>query len=360
METIQRMMNSVAEKVMYVNSTIPPEPDPDTNLRKFLSVVGFGIGVEAICVNLFALWFFIRSPSAKNVHGRLCIAKTAGDLPYALAMTFWWLPWSYFYKSVTDFQGLQKPHLSLDFVIVTITFTSYYFALNVEVLIVLARFTAVFYTFTFKMIFRQRFVGPILSFCLVLGFFPVAFSSFTNYCVMYYMPVWLNWDLLDITNFPQPCKYISSAYVVTYVYICSFAVCCIIIAIVTVWKLHVLNNSKFAQNSMSSMQRARRRHSEWVLLVVSITSPFVISLRGSVSLIAYFTKPWSPFHSEISENFVYNFVLDFIVVQANAIIQLCINPAFWSFLKGNSVTHSSTKHTTPPHKIKVNNGADLL
>uniref|UniRef100_A0A1I7RZ71 7TM_GPCR_Srx domain-containing protein n=1 Tax=Bursaphelenchus xylophilus TaxID=6326 RepID=A0A1I7RZ71_BURXY len=342
--------------IIAANATEPPDPnDPDTHLRRLLSIIGFGIGLEAIAVNIFALWFFFKIPSAKNVHGRLCITKTASDLPFAVAMTFWWLPWSYFYKKSDSFPGLHGPNLSLDFIIVTITFTSYYFALNVEVLIVLARFTAVFYTFTFKMIFRQKFMSPILFFCLALGFIPVAFSSFTNYCVMYYTPLWLAWDILDITDFPQPCKYISSAYVVTYSYICTLAVFCIIIAMVTVWKLHVLNNSKFAQNSMSSMQRARRRHSEWVLLVVSLTSPFVISLRGSVSLIAFFTKPWSPFNSMISENFVYNFILDFVVVQANAIIQLCINPTFWAFLRGNPLsTLTNATKMTPMQKQKIN------
>lgn len=70
-----------------------------------------------------------------------------------------------------------------------------------------------------------------------------------------------------------------------------------------------------AKSSFTSAQRARRRNSEWVLLVVSLTSPFVISFRSLSSLVSYFAQP---FDSEIVENFVYNFVMDFIVVQSNA------------------------------------------
>lgn len=157
----------------FIETGVNSTSSSDNALRSFLSILGFLFGLEAIAINLFALYLFFTLPNCKNVHGRLCIVKTAADLPYAFALTFWWLPWSAFYEQTTEFTGLHGSFLLLDLVIVTITFTSYYFALHVEVLIVLARFTAVFYTFTFRIIFCQTFLTIILILSVILGIAPV-------------------------------------------------------------------------------------------------------------------------------------------------------------------------------------------
>lgn len=78
-------------------------------------------------------------------------------------------------------------------------------------------------------------------YCSSTVFFSVT-SSFTKNCAMYYRPLNMNWDLVDLTDFKSHCKDLYMSYVINYVHICILALFCIILAVITVVKLHFINN----------------------------------------------------------------------------------------------------------------------
>ncbi|CAD5214358.1 unnamed protein product [Bursaphelenchus okinawaensis] len=106
----------------------------------------------------------------------------------------------------------------------------------------------------------------------------------------------------------------------------------------TVFKLRRLNN--IATKTVKS-HTGKRRKVEYMLLIISITSPLLFLLKSCVYLLDF---PTGFFKVRVLEGFICFYFLDYLIVQAFAIVQLIINPSFWSFVKAGKIDPSlSTK-----------------
>uniref|UniRef100_A0A1I7S9G0 7TM_GPCR_Srx domain-containing protein n=1 Tax=Bursaphelenchus xylophilus TaxID=6326 RepID=A0A1I7S9G0_BURXY len=324
--------------------------DDIPELRRVLSVVGFVLGLESIAVNVFAIWFLCRTSPLRNFNAALTVLKIALDIPTALVWTFWWLPWSFAAESSrTEDQDpwcLPRAYMGIDIALYFVVVSSFHLSLYAQVHIILARFFGVFYGFLFQRIYRKQYIviGALITVFIVFN--RVAVESLYIQCVAEYSPSFFVFLGAPMDDLGKDCDTPKFLYPLLITHFWIVVGICLVVALVTVVKLRLLNREQSKLAHISEPVKSHRRSAEWKLLIISVTTPVLLSIQ----VVAIMETDWT-----INEkrtigtiailSYVLNCIAELIVIQSFAIVQLLINQSFWRWIKCQpiEVAQCSTK-----------------
>ncbi|CAD5220427.1 unnamed protein product [Bursaphelenchus xylophilus] len=259
--------------------------DPTHSLRITLSIIGVVFGAETLAVNVFALWFFNKTSSFRNKHTMLIMIKILADIPAVSVLIFWWLPWVFFMDKMTVevLPWFRYPNV----VFSSIAHFTSFFALNMQIHILMARFVGVFYTFTFNKIFRRKYMIILFGINIFWCFNSVALTSFYFGAFNFYIPGLFFSFSLKVPSFAQV-DIPMAAQIAVMVQIWILVAICLGLAIATVVKLRRLNNAQAEAHGMGGEIGKKRRSAEWKLLVISIASPLLCTIQLVALASSYF------------------------------------------------------------------------
>uniref|UniRef100_A0A1I7S9G1 7TM_GPCR_Srx domain-containing protein n=2 Tax=Bursaphelenchus xylophilus TaxID=6326 RepID=A0A1I7S9G1_BURXY len=235
------------------------------------------------------------------------------DLPNVLIMTFFWIPMSYFDLS-TSIANRSAILNSTSAVSTSVAFTSSNFALNTQLLIVITRFVGVFYTFYFDQVFRSRYVVLMLVVAGIMALNQHAIGSLYLRRSVHFDPLTFGFHYVPFDGTIDNQAH-NTSYIISLVHFWCLILACVVLALVTMIKLHMVNNVHHKGPGIHKKVKRRRRQAEWKLLVVSISTPLIMSVQAIVAATSYLLFSFPPGMIVL---FVFNWVFELITVQSFA------------------------------------------